>query len=220
MTSAPSLVALRRVVVCLFFVQLAAACQREASAQAIRRDPLAPVGCFQIVDRLQLAEDNAILLCQGAFNDAPGRCYAQAVDRFHELSQQQVLNLCARATSTEPIDCYARLDATGELTSSQIIAYCTVFCPVGPPPPEASSPDCLSDAVNLTDLSLQNAGELCVGSSSSAPVQCFLAGQNLQQLSDSKLIDLCAQLQQCQYAGGSVSPQYGGVSPYSGVSPY
>lgn len=211
-----TVVLLRRFAACLFIVSLAAACQREASAQAIRRDPLGPIGCFNIVDDLQLSEDSAVRLCSGAISDAPGHCYAQAIDRFHELSQQKVLDLCARATSTEPAECYGRLAATGELTEDQIIAYCTVFCPIGPPPPESSSPSCLSDAVNLTDLALQSAGELCLGSSSSGPVQCFLAGQNMQQVADTKLIDLCAEVQQCQYYGGygSTTPTYSGVSPY------
>jgi hypothetical protein len=110
-----------------------------------------------------------------------------------------VLSLCARATDLTPIDCYARLRAENVLTEGQMVAYCTTACPQGPPPPEASNPQCLAEAINNTDLSLQSAGNLCLRSSSIAPVQCYLAGQRFQDVAQSSMVELCAQAYQCTY---------------------
>jgi hypothetical protein len=200
--------------VCLFIVPLAAACQRTADAQSIQRDYLGPIQCLTIVMDRQLSEQSALELCTGAISDAPGRCYAQALDRYQELSSQQIQQLCTRATSTEPVDCYGRLDATEELTEQQMIDYCAMYCPVGPPPPQSSSSQCLAQAVENTDLSLQMAGDLCFGSSTAGPVQCFVAGQNLQRIADSSLITLCRERVYCQYPGGSTYLGAGGA--YSG----
>ena len=187
-----------RCVVVIALLVAGAACKRQAVAQ-VMRDPLGPVQCFEIVDAKQLSEQSGIELCTAALSDAPGRCYAQAVDEFHELSTQKILQLCSRATSTEPVACYARLAATGVLTEDQMIAYCTTTCALGPPPPEASNAACLSEAMSRTNLSLQLAGELCDRAASAGPVQCLLAGQDLHKIADSSLITLCAESRRCQY---------------------
>lgn len=180
------------------FLFLGAGCKREASPQVVQ-DPLGPIRCFQIADSRQLAEQSAVELCTAALSEAPGLCYAGALDRFHELSTQKILQLCNRATSTEPLECYAHLDSLGQLTEDQIIAYCATSCALGPPPPEASHPACLAAATTQTDLSLQSAGELCLLSSSAGPVRCFLAGQDLHKIADSTLVTLCAESRRCQY---------------------
>ncbi len=177
---------------------LSTACGRNASAQN-ELDPLSPVQCFQIVDAKNLSNQSALELCAGAISDAPGRCYAEAIDQLHSLSSQQIMQLCQSATSMDPIACYARLDAIGTLTGDQMIGYCTTACPVGPPPPESSSPACLGTAVERTQLALQTAGELCLGSRSAGPVDCYLAGRELQTLADSQLVQLCAETTRCQY---------------------
>jgi hypothetical protein len=202
----------RSSIACLFIIHLAAGCQRNADAQEIRRDYLGPIQCFNIVQAKQLSEQSSLELCTGAISDAPGRCYAQALDQFQELSSQQVQQLCTRATSTEPVECYRRLDATEDLTEQQMIEYCAVYCPVGPPPPQSSSSLCLSQAMETTDLALQSAGELCFGSSTAGPVQCFLAGQNLYKVADSSLISLCRERVYCQYPGGSTTLGAGGYN--------
>jgi hypothetical protein len=175
--------------------------QRDSEAQAppVERDPLGPVRCYEIVVAEQLSSESAIELCSGAISDAPGRCFAGALNQFPGLTEQKVMSLCQGATSLQPLDCYARLDANEDLTEDQLIAYCGTFCPVGPAPPEASNPACLDLAVNDTDLALQSAGELCAGSSSAGPVACFAAGQDLEQIADSSLITLCRERFQCQY---------------------
>ena len=174
-----------------------AACD-EASAQR-RRDSLAPVSCFEHADNAQLAEQSAIQLCAGVPSDAPGRCYAAGVDTYHELATQKLLRLCTAATSLQPLDCYAGLSAEGQLTEDQIVSYCTTTCPESPPPPQASNPACLQQALDRTELALQQAGELCQASSSAGPVDCYLAGEALHTISDSSLVQLCAEVVRCQY---------------------
>lgn len=177
---------------------VACACRRTADAQ-VTRDSVAPVRCFQLVTAAGLASETAVDLCGGMPSDAPGRCYVQSIDRFHQLSTQQVQQLCTAATSLQPVECYARLDARGDLTEDQAIQYCATRCPIGPPPPEASSAACLDAAASLSNLALQTAAELCLGSTSEGPVRCFLAGEDLHSLSESSLVQLCAETSGCQY---------------------
>jgi hypothetical protein len=178
----------------------AASCKQEAQAQAqVAYDPLGPIYCYQIADAAQLDIDHAVQLCSAALSDAPGRCYAVSLDRFHELSSQKILQLCRAATSLAPVGCYARLDTLGTLTEDQMVAYCTTACSLGPPPAQVASPACLDAAVRYTNLSLQSAGELCQASRSAGPVQCFMAGLQLQEVAESKLIQLCAEARRCQY---------------------
>lgn len=173
-------------------------CQRDAAAQ-VPYDPLGPIRCYQLATTAQLSSDQAVGLCAAALTDAPGRCYAVALDQFRELASQKVQQLCRAATSLEPIACYARLDTLGTLTEDQIVSYCTTACSLGPPPAQVSSPACLDAAVRYTNLSLQSAGELCQASRSVGPVQCFLAGDGLNYLADSTLVQLCAESRRCQY---------------------
>ncbi len=186
----------------LLWVLMAAACQRAADAQVVR-DPLGPIRCFMMMDARQIASDTAIQLCAGAISDAPAQCFGIADDRVQSLASSKAVTLCEQATSTEPIECFMDLDAQGVFTEDQMIAYCRTTCAVGPPPPEVSSSACLSAASEQTDLSLQLAGELCLRASSPGPVQCFLAGQDLHTISDSKLITLCRETIECQYYNAS-----------------
>lgn len=182
----------------LLLLASAAACRRDASAQT-SADPYGPVRCFVIADAEQLSEDSAISLCTGAISDAPGRCYEYGIDNAHELSSQKLVTLCTGATSIEPMSCYERLHATGTLTEDQVVTYCQTRCGIGPPPPQASDPECLEVALRRTTLALKTAGELCLGSSSAGPVYCFLAGLDLHKVSDSKLVGLCREIRSCQY---------------------
>jgi hypothetical protein len=186
-------------------ILLAAACQGGALAQTTS-DPLGPVRCYEIADAAQLAGDSAIQLCAGALSDAPGRCYAGAIDRFHGLSTQEVLQLCHGATSLEPLSCFAHLDATHELTEDQMIEYCTTACPLGPPPSEVASPACLEVAMHRTGLALQSAGELCAASRSAGPAFCYVDGQKLHGVAESKLVALCTEANRCQYYNAAPPP--------------
>jgi hypothetical protein len=176
----------------------ASACQRSADAQN-GRDSLAPVRCYQIADGRQLASQSALQLCAGTPTTAPGLCFAESSDRFRDLATQQMLQLCTRATSLQPVDCYAQVSARGDVTSDQAVRFCATICPIGPAPPEGSSAACLDAATRRTTLSLQSAAQLCIGSSSDGPVDCFLAGRELHTLTDSSLVQLCPESTGCQY---------------------
>lgn len=150
--------------------------------------------------------NSGIQLCAGALSDAPGRCYSESVDRFHELSDAKVLQLCTGATSTEPARCYAALRARGTYTEDQMVTYCATRCAIAPPPPQVSDPACLNQAITRTNLALQAAGQLCLGASSTGPVECFLAGQRIHKLADSTLVFMCAESTGCQYYNAPAAP--------------
>jgi hypothetical protein len=179
-------------------IAAASGCQRDAAAQ-VPYDPLGPIHCYQLATSAELSSNQAVQLCAAALTDAPGRCYAVAVDQFRELASQKIQQLCHAATSLEPLACYARLDALGTLTEDQIVSYCTTACSLGPPPAQVASSACLDAAVRYTNLSLQSAGELCQASRSAGPVQCYLAGVDLHYLADNTLVQLCAEARRCQY---------------------
>lgn len=200
----------------LVSVLVGAACEQRVASAQVTVEPMAPIYCYQIATTAQLDEDHAVALCSAALTDAPGRCFAQALNQFHKLSQQQILQLCNAATSTQPISCFAQLDAQGTLTEGQMIAYCTTTCSLGPPPPQAASPACLDQALEYTNLALQTAGQLCTRSRDAGPVQCFLGGIALQTLAETKIVDLCAQTSRCQYeyGGGTAGAPGGGGYGY------
>jgi hypothetical protein len=184
---------------------IAAACQSGALAQPAD-DPIGPIRCYIVADGKQLAGDSAIELCSGALSDAPGQCFAGALDQFHGLSSQQAQELCRGATSLEPLNCYAGLDATHQLTEGQMIEYCATHCGLGPAPAQVSSPACFDIAINRAGLSLQMAGELCLASRSAGPAYCFLDGQNLHGVASSKLVTLCAESRRCQSYNAVATP--------------
>jgi hypothetical protein len=177
---------------------LGAACRREAVAQP-PADPLGPIGCFELADAKGLASETALDLCGGATSVAPGECYVGAVDRVHVLTTQKIIQLCRRATSLEPLACFERLHATGTLTEDQVLDYCAMRCPLGPAPAEASNPECVAGALERTNLANQTIGELCTRSRSAGPVECFVRGEEVSQLAESQLVQLCAERPSCQY---------------------
>lgn len=198
-----------------FLVLGSTGCEREASAQGygqrvveVPRDPYGPINCFRIVDAAQLSGQSAAELCTSALTEAPGLCFVEAQDRFHELSTQDIMNLCDRATTLTPVECYGRLRAEHVLTEQQMIDYCRTYCSLGPPPPEASSPACLAEALSQTDLSLQSAGELCLGSRDTYPVACFNEGQTLHKIADSTLWQMCSEQRRCQYYNAPAASAY------------
>ncbi len=157
-------------------VLMAAACQREAAAQA--SDPLGPVQCFQAVTAIgiSLAESDAITLCGGAINAAPAQCFVAATTRTG-LSEQQTEQLCYRTTTLEPLACYANLAATNQFTEQQMIEFCGSQCAAGPPPPQS------------------------FGARSAGPGYCFIAAERSSTLSGDQVINLCADTTHCQYPG-------------------
>lgn len=167
-------------------------------ASAQRAEAPAPIGCFRIVENRGVASQTGLDLCAGASTDAPGACYAAALD-INVLSSQQMLQLCTRATSLDPLQCYKLLDDRGDLTNDQIIRYCAATCPVGPPPAQSADPWCVEDALERTSLTTQMVGELCRASRSAEPVACYVAGAATSALTESQLVSLCAETWSCQY---------------------
>jgi hypothetical protein len=97
------------------------------------------------------------------------------------------------------LQCFEELDADGTLTEDQILSYCAMSCPLGPAPPQSSSGACVSEALERTNLTTQQVGELCRGSHSSTPVECYQRGVQGTGLTNDQLVGLCAQHFSCQY---------------------
>jgi hypothetical protein len=185
---------------CLLLLALGS-CQRDALAQ--NADPaLGPIACFEQVNG-DVASQTGIELCRAATSAAPGQCFVEASSRASGLTTNEMVVLCAGATSLDPLDCYQRLVARGNLTENQAIGYCAPQCPLGPAPAESSSPQCVGDGLDRTQLAEQSVGELCRASRSATPVECFLRGEASTQLSDSQLVDLCQQQFSCQYVNAA-----------------
>jgi hypothetical protein len=187
---------------CLLLLVLAS-CKREALAQ--NADPaLGPIACFEQVSGL-VASQTGVELCRAATSAAPGQCFVEATNRASALTTNEMVVLCAGATSLDPLDCYQRLVARGTITQNQAIGYCAPQCPLGPPPAESSSAACIGDGLDRTQLAEQSVGELCRLSRSATPVECFLRGETTTQLSDSQLVSLCQQNFSCQYVNAAAA---------------
>jgi hypothetical protein len=181
----------------LVLLLVVASCKHEALAQGA--DPaLGPIACFEQVGGI-VPSQTGIELCRAATSAAPGQCFVEATNRASGLTTNEIVVLCAGATSLDSLDCYERLRARGTLTENQAIGYCAPQCPLGPAPAESSSAACIGEALDRTQLAQQTAGELCRLSRSAMPVECYLRGETTTQLSDSQLVQLCAQSFSCQY---------------------
>ena len=180
---------------------------RQSSAQYIQDDPYGPIRCWMLAAQENLDEDHAIQLCQGAYNDLPGRCYAQGVNELTSLSTQELIGLCGGATSLEPVACVHRLVAEGTMTEDQMVNFCATACPLGPPPAQTSSVQCQAVALERANLPHQTASELCTNARSVGPALCFMSGRGLHTISDSKLVNLCGDYRRCQYvtSGGGIA---------------
>ncbi len=183
--------------ICLGATSIGMLCAATASAQVVR-DPLGPLECFEIAGDEGLADSSSLQLCAGALSAAPGQCFAVA-DNENDLSTQQILGLCSNATSMEPFACFEELQADGMLTNEQMIDYCATRCPIGPAPAEVSNATCLSVALEVTALTNDMAHRLCVRSVTTAPVECFIEGEDTASLTTEQLVGLCAEAHSCQY---------------------
>src|SRR5262249_40208371 len=155
-------------------------------------NPIAPITCFETATRLNLASSSAVDLCAGAVNDGPSLCFAQLEAR-NDLAQQYEIALCRGATSTGPADCYASIADARPVADLNIVGYCAPYCSPGYPYPAAwSDPSCFIAASHRAWLPDSSAAELCSGSTSTAPVGCFLAGKQRTTLAELELIRLCA----------------------------
>lgn len=163
---------------------------------------MGPIACYEIVSG-DVASQTGIELCRGATSATPGQCFVEATRRSSGLTTNEMVVLCAGATSLDPLDCYERLLARGTLTENQAIGYCVPQCPIGPAPAQSSSPACVGEGLDRTQLAEQSVGELCRYSRSEMPVECFLRGKTTTQLSDSQLVQLCQQQFSCQYVNAA-----------------
>lgn len=185
----------------LLLLLVLASCKHDAFAQGA--DPaLGPIACFETVSGL-VSSQTGVELCRAATSAIPGQCFVEATNRSNGLTTNEMVVLCAGATSLDPLDCYQRLLARGTITENQAIGYCAPQCPMGPAPAESSSAQCIADGLDRTQLAEQSVGELCRLSRSATPVECFLRGEATTQLSDSQLVSLCQQNFSCQYVNAA-----------------
>jgi len=163
---------------------------REARAQ--QQDPTAPLACYEAATDEGLVSLSAKQLSLGASSIAPAQCYDIASDQLGFVDPNAV-RLCQAATSTDPAACAAQLDAQTTLEEPAVVAYCAALAWPLVVSPSAGSPACIQAALDQTQLSDPQAAQLCTGSSSAGPVQCYLQGEDALVVSDDDLIDLCTQ---------------------------
>ncbi len=181
----------------LLVATLGAGCQGKARAQPAE-SASAPIECYEVVADL-VASTTGVDLCTSATSRMPGECFVAAMNRHDDLATDESVMLCRGATSFQPLLCFEELEADGTLTNDQMISYCAMQCPIGPAPAQSSSPACVQEGLERTDLSAQMVGELCIASHSAAPVDCYLRGDTTTQLTTGQLVYLCAQRYSCQY---------------------
>jgi hypothetical protein len=181
----------------LLTATLGAGCQRQARAQPAE-SASGPIECYEVVADL-VASTTGVDLCTSATSAMPGECFVATSNRHSDLATDEMVTLCRGANSFQPLVCLEELEADGTLTNDQIIGYCAMQCPIGPAPAQSSSPACVQEGLDRTDLSAQMVGELCIASHSAAPVDCYLRGESATQLTTGQLVYLCAQRYSCQY---------------------
>jgi hypothetical protein len=152
-----------------------------------------PIDCFDLANN-DLPDQESMLLCQGAVNDLPARCYQQASDNQGlALSNTLAVQLCAQATSEAPITCAAELEDENRLQDQDIVDYCQAQPYPVALHPYSGSTACKFAAEANTQLTQGKQVTLCGGSRDTAPVECFLAGVNrLPEVFEDVLIQLCA----------------------------
>ena len=153
------------------------------------RAPAGPLRCYVSATRgADLTQVQAKQLCIGAVDESPARCFAQAVTSFTDA---QAVQLCAGATSPAPAACARQLEHTTPLDDGSIVAYCAALHWPLISVPEAGAPACVASAHDRTLLPDHDTAQLCSGSTSTQPVDCYTWGQTNTALTDRDLIDLC-----------------------------
>lgn len=147
-------------------------------------------------------------LCLGAPGTAPIQCFV-AADDLVDLWDQDAVNLCRTATSMAPAQCADRLEEETLLTSGDIVTYCAASTWPLVPAPGTASPACIEAALERTLLTEGDAIRLCAGSQTTAPVDCFERGDDILELTDNDVVDLCV-----SYVLVAPSTAYG---PYPGA---
>jgi hypothetical protein len=164
--------------------------------------PTAPIDCYDLATDEGLASTEAVRLCRGATSDMPARCFAWADDALG-LSDQLGVDLCAMATSEASATCAAQLDASNEYSDPQIVRFCAAQPWPVVAAPGAGSARCVQAAADQTTLEDTLALSLCRGGNSTAPVACFLAGDDRLAIDDRVLVELCGTVFAWRPATGS-----------------
>jgi hypothetical protein len=171
-------------------VSLLSAGSAAAQPEPVPGDPLGPVRCYAAATQdSRAAMEQAKLLCIGAVDESPARCFAQAAHR--EFADAQAIQLCAGTTSLAPATCADRLKTTAGLDDGTIVAYCAALPWPLAPLAGPGAPRCVLSARDRTRLPDSDAVRLCSGSTSAAPVDCYAWGEANTYLSDHDLVDLC-----------------------------
>lgn len=94
--------------------------------------PSSAATCFLLARRqTRLTDDQIQTLCLGAaIPSGPVQCYLAARRRLN-LTDDQKLVLCRCSGSTEPVDCFRRLDFETGLTDGQIQQMCSPTLSLG-----------------------------------------------------------------------------------------
>jgi hypothetical protein len=162
------------------------------AAQPRQPDATAPLRCYEHATRVGfLSQPDARQLCIGATSDMPARCAADANDRL-TISGLSLVRLCQGATSTQPARCANDLGSGTDYDPTSIAEYCAAHPYPLVPARTAGSPQCLQAAAARTTLSDGEASQLCSGSRSSVPVDCFERGRTQTTIATSDLLELCA----------------------------
>ena len=162
-----------------------------------------PIECFVHARNSGLADAQAKELCIGAISDAPAFCYDQA-DR--SLPDAYAVQLCTGATTDEPLRCVRKVLASGDYVDADAVDFCAALQYPLIVPPYGGSALCLEGA-QTTGLAAWQAIDLCRGSNSAAPAECFAIGRGATGLTDADLVELCATYAPIQVGYGP--DQYG-----------
>jgi hypothetical protein len=155
-------------------------------------DPYAPIRCYDRVDRVENLEHlKAMELCTGAVSEAPADCYSDA-EALLQFVDDDIVRMCRMATSRAPAECAAHLDETTPLVEQEIVDYCAALQWPLVAPPTGGTPECVEAALDRTTLTENRALQLCRGSSTPDPVDCFITGDNQLNLTEDDLVQLCS----------------------------
>lgn len=162
-----------------------------AQPQAAPADPLGPVRCYLAATQgtSNLTLEQGRQLCIGAIDESPARCFAETAEQG--FADAQAMRICASAASLSPAECAARLKQTTGLDDGSIVGYCAALPWPLAPLVGQGAPACLVGARTRTNLADAQTVQLCGGSVSTAPVDCYAWGQTHTRLTDSELVELC-----------------------------
>ncbi|MBX3162833.1 MAG: hypothetical protein KF773_43125 [Deltaproteobacteria bacterium] len=152
----------------------------------------APVLCFQdATDKIHTSDFTALQLCVGATSEAPAQCFARATREAY-LTDDVAVDLCRMASSTEPAQCVINLRTTTSIGDPTNASFCAAVRYPITPPDTGGSAACLQAALAQPEMTEQRGLQLCQGSASTSPVECYRLGRDRLNVDDNTLVQLCA----------------------------